>query len=180
MMGKKKVEEDTQQRKLFSCSNFKAQQAARSSQPVQTATKQQRDENKDANTTGASSLVSKPCLVAAPVAPQAGAELQHAATAMQRSTAQQSRAGPQDFDEAAVKKVADVRGELNAEQLQAALAPLSPPVFLLAGAGTGKTKTLIARVWHMLSQGIFPRAPSQAGLSDLRAYPFRAVCAFLQ
>lgn len=155
----------------------KAQRASGPSQSAQTAAVKRRIENRDANASRTGLTVSKPRSGAEPVAAQASAELQHAATAMQSMAQQNTAPVPQNFDEAAVKKVADVRGELNAEQLQAALAPVSPPVFLLAGAGTGKTKTLIARVWNMLSQGIFPRASSQAGLSHLRSCSLLHVCA---
>ena len=40
----------------------------------------------------------------------------------------------------------------------AAVAPFNHPIAVFAGAGTGKTTTLIARVWHMVAQGIKPGA----------------------
>ena len=49
----------------------------------------------------------------------------------------------------------DYAGELNAEQLAAVTAPLGPAL-VLAGAGTGKTRTLIYRVAYLIEQGIPP------------------------
>lgn len=46
---------------------------------------------------------------------------------------------------------------LNAEQRAAATAPIQPSM-ILAGAGTGKTTTLIARINHLLEAGIRPGA----------------------
>jgi DNA helicase II / ATP-dependent DNA helicase PcrA len=46
--------------------------------------------------------------------------------------------------------------ELNPEQQAAALAT-DGPVLILAGAGSGKTRTLIYRIVHLLKQGIDPR-----------------------
>jgi DNA helicase-2/ATP-dependent DNA helicase PcrA len=45
--------------------------------------------------------------------------------------------------------------DLNPEQLRAATAG-EGPVLTIAGAGTGKTKTLAARVAWLVSQGIDP------------------------
>ena len=45
--------------------------------------------------------------------------------------------------------------DLNPEQLRAATA-CDGPVLTVAGAGTGKTKTLAARVAWLVSQGIDP------------------------
>jgi DNA helicase-2/ATP-dependent DNA helicase PcrA len=46
--------------------------------------------------------------------------------------------------------------ELNPEQRAAALA-IQGPVLILAGAGSGKTRTLVYRIVHLLEQGIDPR-----------------------
>lgn len=35
-------------------------------------------------------------------------------------------------------------------------APLNRPIAVFAGAGTGKTTALIARIWNMIAQGIRP------------------------
>lgn len=43
--------------------------------------------------------------------------------------------------------------ELNAEQKEA-VATINGPVRIIAGAGTGKTKTLVSRVANMLQKGI--------------------------
>ena len=43
---------------------------------------------------------------------------------------------------------------LNAEQQQAAQHPAREPLMILAGAGSGKTKTLISRMQHLKDQGI--------------------------
>ena len=43
--------------------------------------------------------------------------------------------------------------ELNAEQREA-VATINGPVRIIAGAGTGKTKTLVSRVANMLQKGI--------------------------
>ena len=50
--------------------------------------------------------------------------------------------------------MSDLSG-LNLEQRKAA-ATLRGPVLILAGAGTGKTRTLTHRVAHMVSEGISP------------------------
>lgn len=42
-----------------------------------------------------------------------------------------------------------VTDKLNAEQLAAVRAPIDQPVLILAGAGTGKTTTALARVMHI-------------------------------
>jgi ATP-dependent exoDNAse (exonuclease V) beta subunit len=50
--------------------------------------------------------------------------------------------------------------DLNSEQLRAATAG-EGPLLTIAGAGTGKTKTLASRVAWLVSQGIDP-GPDQA------------------
>lgn len=47
--------------------------------------------------------------------------------------------------------------ELNSEQRQAAAAA-DGPVSIVAGPGTGKTKTLVARIEHLLGRGVHPEA----------------------
>ncbi len=49
----------------------------------------------------------------------------------------------------------DFANDLNAEQLAAVTAPPGP-LLVLAGAGSGKTRTLTYRVAHLLSQGVRP------------------------
>ena len=55
---------------------------------------------------------------------------------------------------------ADYLGGLNAEQRRAVLhggvAPAGP-LLIIAGAGTGKTRTLVHRVAHLVAQGADPR-----------------------
>ncbi|HEX6701977.1 MAG TPA: ATP-dependent helicase [Gaiellaceae bacterium] len=47
-------------------------------------------------------------------------------------------------------------GELNEQQREAATAPPDRPLLILAGAGTGKTATLSARVAWLIAQGVAP------------------------
>src|SRR5215207_1213383 len=49
----------------------------------------------------------------------------------------------------------DYQGDLNAGQLAAACA-LRGPVLVIAGAGSGKTRTLVYRVARMIESGISP------------------------
>ena len=51
----------------------------------------------------------------------------------------------------------DYRKELNDAQYQAASA-IEGPLLIIAGAGTGKTRTLVYRVAHLIDQGIEPRS----------------------
>ena len=48
-----------------------------------------------------------------------------------------------------------VLDELDAQQKMAATT-INGPVLILAGAGTGKTRTLMARTAYMLQEGITP------------------------
>lgn len=49
----------------------------------------------------------------------------------------------------------DFLKELNEAQYKAATA-IDGPVLVLAGAGSGKTKTLVYRIAHLLRSGIYP------------------------
>jgi DNA helicase-2/ATP-dependent DNA helicase PcrA len=51
----------------------------------------------------------------------------------------------------------DYRKELNEAQYQAATA-MEGPLLIIAGAGTGKTRTLVYRVAHLIDQGVDPRS----------------------
>lgn len=46
--------------------------------------------------------------------------------------------------------------DMNEEQLAAVTAPFDKPLFIHAGAGSGKTRTLICRISHMINNGIPP------------------------
>jgi len=46
---------------------------------------------------------------------------------------------------------------LNEEQNSAVTAPFKAPLFIYAGAGSGKTRTLICRMTHLINQGIQPK-----------------------
>ena len=51
----------------------------------------------------------------------------------------------------------DYRKELNAAQYQAATT-VEGPLLIIAGAGTGKTRTLVYRVAHLIDIGVDPRS----------------------
>ncbi|MGH7874036.1 MAG: UvrD-helicase domain-containing protein, partial [Candidatus Binatia bacterium] len=51
----------------------------------------------------------------------------------------------------------DYRKELNDAQYEAASA-VEGPLLIIAGAGTGKTRTLVYRVAHLIDQGVDPRS----------------------
>src|SRR5450755_302723 len=87
------------------------------------------------------------------------------------------------FESAAVLEPANLLGQLNDEQRQAATHP-GGPLLVLAGAGTGKTGTLVARAAWLRAQGVqadrillltFTRRAAQEMLS--RAAPDMATAA---
>ncbi|MDA0578032.1 MAG: UvrD-helicase domain-containing protein, partial [Verrucomicrobia bacterium] len=49
----------------------------------------------------------------------------------------------------------DLKALLNGEQYAAAAAP-DGPILVLAAAGTGKTRTLVFRVAHLVGRGVSP------------------------
>ena len=49
----------------------------------------------------------------------------------------------------------DLQSLLNPEQFEAATAP-DGPLLILAAAGTGKTRTLVYRVAHLVERGVRP------------------------
>jgi DNA helicase-2/ATP-dependent DNA helicase PcrA len=51
----------------------------------------------------------------------------------------------------------DYRKELNQAQYQAATT-VEGPLLIIAGAGTGKTRTLVYRVAHLVDIGVDPRS----------------------
>ena len=70
--------------------------------------------------------------------------------------------------------------KLNAAQKRAVLAPLSRPLAVVAGAGSGKTSVLTARIQHMLANGVPPRQIlaitfTKAAAEEMRARLEKAV-----
>ena len=49
----------------------------------------------------------------------------------------------------------DYLSSLNQGQ-RAAVEHISGPLLIVAGAGTGKTKTLTTRIWHLIQSGVTP------------------------
>ena len=74
----------------------------------------------------------------------------------------------------------DYRKELNHAQYQAATT-VEGPLLIIAGAGTGKTRTLVYRVAHLIDIGVDPRSillltfTRRAAEEMLRRYTFVAV-----
>src|SRR6185437_3668776 len=66
-----------------------------------------------------------------------------------------ARVYPPRVREVEPKRTTDFAAELNAAQLQAATHP-DGPLLIIAGAGTGKTRTLVYRVAHLLERGVRP------------------------
>jgi hypothetical protein len=73
---------------------------------------------------------------------------------------------PENFQAASAQQLARI--PLNVEQTAAVHAPYNIPVSLCAGAGTGKTTTLTARIHNMIADGI----PPSAWLHSLHACTF--------
>lgn len=189
-MGRRKAAEDVQQRTLFSCKNFSGSQHAAAAAPLQQTSSCRAGskavdasaDNQQENIPCVNSRGPQPAARASPQKKQHGkyntparqeahpwdAQLAHAVAAITQQVegadVAPSAVPParSDMMATAAAKVSELRTKLNAEQISVATAPPSPPVFILAGAGTGKTTTLTARVWHMLQCGIFPRVFSAA------------------
>ncbi len=66
-----------------------------------------------------------------------------------------ARVYPPRIREVEPKRTTDFAAELNAAQLQAAT-HADGPLLIIAGAGTGKTRTLVYRVAHLLERGVRP------------------------
>jgi Superfamily I DNA and RNA helicases len=62
---------------------------------------------------------------------------------------------PARVREVAARRVVDFDAELNDAQRAAAVHP-DGPLLIVAGAGTGKTRTLVYRVAHLIERGIRP------------------------
>ena len=63
------------------------------------------------------------------------------------------RAYPPRTRDVAAKRAVDFDADLNAAQRRAATHP-DGPLLIVAGAGTGKTRTLVYRVAHLLERGV--------------------------
>src|ERR1035438_10139733 len=66
-----------------------------------------------------------------------------------------TRVYPPPMRELEPKRAADFAAELNPAQLNAAT-HADGPLLIIAGAGTGKTRTLVYRVAHLLERGVRP------------------------
>ena len=66
-----------------------------------------------------------------------------------------ARVYPSRHREVEPKRTTDFAAELNPAQLKAATHP-DGPLLIIAGAGTGKTRTLVYRVAHLLERGVRP------------------------
>ena len=66
-----------------------------------------------------------------------------------------TRVYPPRVREVEAKRTTDFAAELNPAQLQAAT-HADGPLLIIAGAGTGKTRTLVYRVAHLLERGVRP------------------------
>ncbi|HEX7939842.1 MAG TPA: UvrD-helicase domain-containing protein, partial [Gemmatimonadaceae bacterium] len=62
---------------------------------------------------------------------------------------------PRREREVAPRSGRDLSAELNPEQLAAATHG-DGPLLIIAGAGTGKTRTLVYRVAHLIERGVAP------------------------
>jgi hypothetical protein len=80
-------------------------------------------------------------------------QLQHRpAEQLQHRPAEQLQHRPAEQQQTA--QTSSSSSGLNAEQQQAAQHPAREPLMILAGAGSGKTKTLISRMQHLQDQGM--------------------------
>ena len=66
-----------------------------------------------------------------------------------------ARVYPPRIREVEAKRTTDFAADLNAAQLKAAT-HADGPLLIIAGAGTGKTRTLVYRVAHLLEKGVRP------------------------
>src|ERR1035437_1586019 len=66
-----------------------------------------------------------------------------------------ARVYPSRIREVEAKRATDFAAELNPAQLRAAT-HADGPLLIIAGAGTGKTRTLVYRVAHLLEKGVRP------------------------
>jgi hypothetical protein len=93
---------------------------------------------------------------AAPAAPAGSTDpqqLQHRPVEQQQHrAAEQQQQRPAEQQQTA--QTSSSSSGLNAEQQQAAQHPAREPLMILAGAGSGKTKTLISRMQHLQDQGM--------------------------